>query len=444
MTVRLPLRIEPMPGEWWRSYLLRVAVTYGVHPNDVMTRVHGIARVERRHHRWSGIAMADAAAAKAGAVVNLKAHEIQVMHLSAYDGSVLDFDDCSFALFDPGASRDAPPLQQRLVGLLVNATTDRHCPNCLAENPHYRATSWRLLVHVVCTRHQVLLTSGSHSGRGVEVSAAVTTAQMAVLSRLSPSAENAAFFAHLEAQLSSLIKPRKARQLQLTQRDPQRLLEAFTVAVDRATSPGYPDYQGLADWSPPSAAKYLVAPHTLGFAGPIAVFPHLLPTDLFAEGLSDLLHRAQIRHARAIASVGAQMAATGNVLDSAVLTQPERRRLLTKRSFLEHLIQLEREGRAERFWKLCGTAAEELTREGVDYRSREKVCVDENAFVMARTAEPSAYPRTIRTWLVDQWACTYTSSNVRPSVRDGSIEHFDRLFGPGMRGALSRRFEDAG
>ena len=51
---------------------------------------------------------------------------------------------------------------------------------------------------------------------------------------------------------------------------------------------------------------------------------------------------------------------------------------------------------------------------------------------------PSAYCRTVRTWLVDQWACTYTSSNVRPSVRDGSIEHYDRLYGPGMRAALER------
>lgn len=63
--------------------------------------------------------------------------------------------------------------------------------------------------------------------------------------------------------------------------------------------------------------------------------------------------------------------------------------------------------------------------------------MDEDVHLAAKTAEPNAYPRTIRTWLVDQWACTYTSSNVRPSVRDGSIEIFDQKYGPGMREALA-------
>ena len=44
----------------------------------------------------------------------------------------------------------------------------------------------------------------------------------------------------------------------------------------------------------------------------------------------------------------------------------------------------------------------------------------------------------VRTWLVDQWACTYTSSRIRPSILDRSIEDFDRRFGPTMRTALER------
>jgi len=44
----------------------------------------------------------------------------------------------------------------------------------------------------------------------------------------------------------------------------------------------------------------------------------------------------------------------------------------------------------------------------------------------------------VRTWLADQWACTYTSGRVRPSVLDRSIEDFDRRYGPGMRLALEQ------
>jgi len=82
--------------------------------------------------------------------------------------------------------------------------------------------------------------------------------------------------------------------------------------------------------------------------------------------------------------------------------------------------------------------AQQLLREDTNYRHRELVCNDEDVYLVATAAEPSAYVRTIRTWLVDQWACTYTSSNVRPSVQDGSIEHFDRRYGTGMRAALER------
>lgn len=136
------------------------------------------------------------------------------------------------------------------------------------------------------------------------------------------------------------------------------------------------------------------------------------------------------------------MSATALDLDAAAAVLPPGRRGTTSSLFLAQLIQLERDGRAERFWSLCAAAASQLVGESVDYRHREQVCGDEEAYLAAASAEPSAYVRTVRTWLVDQWACTYTSSNVRPSVRDGSIEHFDRLYGSGMRAALARLFEE--
>ncbi len=132
------------------------------------------------------------------------------------------------------------------------------------------------------------------------------------------------------------------------------------------------------------------------------------------------------------------VSAAGRTLHAAAEGLPSRRRATTSALFLENLIQLEKEGRAEQFWSLCAAAAIELLRKGTNYRRRELVCNDEDLYLVATAAEPSAYVRTVRTWLVDQWACTYTSSNVRPSVLDGTIEHFDGLYGPGMREALER------
>lgn len=109
----------------------------------------------------------------------------------------------------------------------------------------------------------------------------------------------------------------------------------------------------------------------------------------------------------------------------------------------QQLVRLEQEGRAEHFWSECRAAVTALLEDGVDYRARETACSDAGAYVAATTAEPKAHGGMVRTWLVDQWACTYTSSRVRPSILDRSIEDFDRLYGLGMRAALARIIQES-
>lgn len=439
MTTRLPLRVEPLPGEWWRGYVNRVAVHYRVHPFDLMRTLDRRNRFERRHMRWLGIAVTEGTALRLGTFFNLAPPEIHAMHLRAYNGSVLNFGDLDPATFDLSRMVATDRLPMGAIGPLVQAARDRYCPECLAENPDHLAMSWRLHAHLVCTRHRTLLTGGAHRPmRPVAIADEVVAGQNEVLSRLSPSVENAAFFNHFEAQLKCSIPGGWLVLARRVQETPEQALHIFESTLARVTSPGFPDYQGLADWPPYMAARYLRPPRSLGFGGSREVFPRLLPMSLFVGGLSDLLHRAQIRQARAIAAVGALMSATGDELGSSVVVLPTGRTTSTTALLLEHLTQMEREGRAEQFWALCAAAAADLIHEGIDYRHREQVCTDEEVYLVARSAEPSAYCRTVRTWLVDQWACTYTSSNVRPSVRDGSIEHYDRLYGPGMRAALER------
>lgn len=444
MTTRFPLRIEPLPGEWWRSYLQRVAARYRVHPFAVLERVYGIDRPERRHLRWSGIVMSDAAVAHSARVVNLAPDEIRAMHLKLLDGSALDFTGRDLDEFNPAASLSATRLHLRHVGPLVHAATDRVCPSCVEGSPLYRATSWRLQVHLVCTRHRLPLSHHLEAAADTEIDDEVCAAQQTVLDRLSPTAENAAFFKDLYAQLGPYLKRPAPSLDQALTVSTEPTLESFREAVHRALAYGYPHYQGFDGWPFARAASHLRPPHEVVIHDNRSVrcFPHLLPMHLFAPGLSDLLHRAQIRPARAIGAAGAAMCVGARSLSQSLELFPPGRRNTTARLVMTHLLNLEREGCAEQFWQLCASAALQLLKENVDYRQREQVCDRDQTYDVATSAEPSAYPRTVRTWLVDQWACTYTSSNVRPSVRDGSIEHFDRLYGPGMRAALNAHLRE--
>jgi len=168
------------------------------------------------------------------------------------------------------------------------------------------------------------------------------------------------------------------------------------------------------------------------------IFPHLLPTRLFVGRFSDLLFPAMVRDGRSVAALGTLMSATGSDLYTAIEFLPPRRRIRNLSKFFQQLVHLEHEGRAELFWRECRRAVIAVIEDDVDYRVREAVCSAPVSVHAAITAEPAAHQGMVRTWLVDQWACTYTSSRVRPSVLDRSIEDFDRCYGPGMRSALEQ------
>lgn len=224
MRTRLPRRIDPLPGEWWRGYIHRVSATYEM-PEFVLPRwltdTHG---PYRRYERRSGVAVTDATAARLASQLNLTAHEVHSMHLSAYDGSALAFDEAGALPFDPSLTPDVDRKQLEALGPLAKVTQDRYCPACVLEVPGYRAMSWRLLVHLVCVRHHVLLIDGTPTtgaSGNTSISDAVVSAQTVVLSHLEPSVESAAFFAHLEAQLKPAqrrgwaVYARQAREMPL-------------------------------------------------------------------------------------------------------------------------------------------------------------------------------------------------------------------------------------
>jgi hypothetical protein len=53
-TTRLPLRIDPLPAEWWRGYVVRVANFYGVRPRALLALAPGATVLTRHRMTWSG------------------------------------------------------------------------------------------------------------------------------------------------------------------------------------------------------------------------------------------------------------------------------------------------------------------------------------------------------------------------------------------------------
>lgn len=438
MTTRLPLRIEPLPGEWWRGYVCRVAVRYGVLPRALLSRVEGATVLTRNGMTWSGTVATEEATQRLGHAFRLEPEEVARMHLSAFTGSALRFDDQDRDLFDPTSPHRAAKHPTQRIGLIVSGVQDRWCPGCIARAPGFRAMTWRLQAQLICVQHSEFLVMEGLKGVPVALTPEVVEGQFEILSRLTPSIDNAAFFVDVEGQLrranSRGWEPLHLRAL----KSPDAALADLVDAVRMALGRGYPDAQGLSEWPVQARNRHIRAPQPLGFTGAWNAFPHLLPTSIFVGHFSDLLFPTSIRDGRAIAALGTLMRATGCDLYTAVELLPPRRRMSHLGKFVRELVRMEQQGRAEDFWQQCREAVGTLVKEGVDYRAREAVCFDRSAFLASVAAEPGAHEGMVRTWLVDQWACTFTSSRVRPSILDRTIEHFDLRYGTGMRAAVER------
>ncbi|GAA3620307.1 hypothetical protein GCM10022199_25970 [Marihabitans asiaticum] len=438
MTTHLPLRIDPLPGEWWRGYVARVATVYRVLPTALLSRAPGATVIPRYRLTWSGTVATREAVLQLADLFRLDPDEVDRMHLSAFNGSAIRMADSDRDLFDPTSPHRASKHPTQKIGLIVSGGQDRWCPQCVAELPGYRAMTWRLQTHLICLTHGELLRSVDQSPVPFTLTAEIAEAQANVLSRLRPTADNAAFFMDVEGHLRRANRRGWEPLHRRATQDPEAALADLTNAVRMALARGYPDAQGMTSMPVQARTRHIRAPDSLGFPGDWNVFAHLLPTPMFVGGFSDLLYPARIRDGRAIAALGTLMSATGCHLYEAIELMPPRRRSSNLFKFFQQLVRLEQEGRAEHFWRECRAAVSALIEDRVDYRLRETVCSDPGAFLASINAAPEAHQGMVRTWLVDQWACTYTSSRVRPSVLDRSIEDFDRCYGPRMRVALEQ------
>jgi hypothetical protein len=435
---RLPVRIEPLHGESWLGYTGRAAAFYRTSWSELMSRVVPGGQHACRYPltpRFSGIAATPQTLTVFGRFLNLSPAEVSAMHLMAYDGSALTFDRDPYAQFDPlmpAPSRGT--LTARRLGRLVHVREPRFCPDCLRSRPEFRPLSWRLSWHLICLEHRRLLELGASDDSAIDD--AVLDGQQMILDRLQTRLDNRRFFDDMENWLqaqppsstSQLVYPRSAQDL------------AGTVAA--VTNPGFPCHQGLdaiAIQRRRRDATRLLRSAPLPIARRAALelwhVPHLMPRRMFVPDLADLCFPTHLRDGRAAAAIAAYMAATGAAADEAEhLTAPRGGR--TAGALFDITIRLEREGRLEHFWNAIAHAAAKLADEQVDYPARRAALQDDATYRTALTADPRAHRWILKVWLVDQWACTFTDRQQRPSARSGRIEEFDIRHGPALTAGI--------
>ncbi len=178
MPRRLGLVVWPELGESFPSWVDRLAVDMAVPPGVVAVELG----LELSGSRFMvrpllfGVALTETSRAALRAATGVGDEVLDAMHLSAYDGTVLDF-----AGLDPTDGRSVQRLRLKQWALFHSS---RACPDCLAETGGVWQTWWRLGGAAVCPRHGLLLHS-SCLRCGMEIRQ-VTTRHHSALSRTAP------------------------------------------------------------------------------------------------------------------------------------------------------------------------------------------------------------------------------------------------------------------
>lgn len=444
----LPLRLVPLQGESWLGYTRRLATRNGVSWPALMTPLFPPGSRRPFYSftaEMSGVAASPQSTSVLADYFGLTDDQVSALLLSTYNGSVLTIDEDDVRRFDPFLSgRPTSPRSTTAMGFINSARSPRACPACAKERPGFDELSWRVGWHLICARHEVLITRISTTGSTIlRATHEQVLAQAEVLAHLVPNTRNREFFRSLE-DLARLTMGKGYQEQALV--DPVPLVSRMPAFVKSIHDPGFPLSTGLVidpSHCPPTA---LIRPPTSRRSSAreldAAWFPRLLQVHRVNPDLADLCFPTRPNQGRVTAALAAYMWAFGvTMADARDALLPGRTSLA--RAAASTLLRIESEGRLERFWYAVDRAVSVLVDEAVDYRRRERAIDDPTAHSVALAAAPRAHSRVIRTWLVDQWACTFTSSNVRPSARSGYIEDFDREFGQTMRAALADRIERA-
>ncbi|MEI2775390.1 MAG: TniQ family protein [Tetrasphaera sp.] len=429
---RLPIRIPPVDGESWLGYTHRVAAFYHLPWRTLMR--HLILNDPHSLRYWhmprlAGYAATTPTRETFAAFFRLEPSEVADMHLSRYHGSALDFPAQLTLALDP-LSTETDPANASLgsIGRLVSVRKPRGCPDCLRGRPDHRPLSWHLTFHVACVHHGLLHVP---LDRHTPIPADTNTidAQALILQRLTPHPENRRFFTTLELILTARVAQGRPHRLNAkTTSLAEALPEVVPLAADPdpsiALSYALDTTNRLGHITLPRISTEPVDPRWI---------PPLLPTRHLIPHLADLLYPLPIRRAREVAACAARMSLTGESATAAcsVLGQ----RPTTPAAIHHTLRRLQSQGRLGHFLDATGRASHALLGEQIDYPQRALHASRPDLIAVANQIVIVASGMA-KSWLVDQWACTYTSSRERTTSRDGRLENYDREHGPAITAAL--------
>ena len=157
---RLPLRVDPVLGEAWPSYLERVASAYQCHPALLVAPIHDQwgrrLRRDRRPATVQGVGMARITTVAVAHRLNLRVHEVQEMQLSAHDEVTVTLPRVVADTFDP-VQGGAPIHRLADTGWIGRSAGRRWCLRCEQMDPGVRLLHWAYPWVVMCLRHRELL-----------------------------------------------------------------------------------------------------------------------------------------------------------------------------------------------------------------------------------------------------------------------------------------------
>lgn len=444
----LPLRVDPALGESWAGYTRRVAAFYEVTWRTLVRHALlggsgtcpsplGWSLLERTE----GVAITNETAVALAHYFRLTRDQVLDMHLIRFEGSALIVDDGIRREFDPNWQSAARRYVHEL-GAVWSTRRAATCRACLREKPHYRPLTWRLRWHAVCVRHGVLITDAPEDQHGFTATPAILAAQAEILGRLTPSDENRMFFQRLHFAVQAAEGPVVHVHPSMGEVPPARLAELLPAILGTTSALLRPTHAALSkgrDYR--SLERRLSAYLPLRPARPAGPaldhVPLLLPPRWFVPDLSDLSYPLALTAGRSAGAAAVLLLAGGHIDD---LRDRYGVRLHGPSRLLELLQRLEQEGRLENYWAAVRVAADGVLNEAIDYQMRTRMAADERTYDRARDAIPAEGQnhRLLRTWLVDQWACTFISTyRSRSSVVNGRIEDFDREYGVTLTAVLA-------
>jgi hypothetical protein len=437
-------------------------------------------------------------------LLNLKVEQVINMLPQRFDGTVLQLDRDLLEKLDPisGFGRATLPLNS---GWMHLKAMTRACQQCLAERPMHWQLKWQLPWLLYCPRHQCPILAADHD---VTVSPppeeGVLRSQQELLALAYGEVVPADRHAHniftdlriaailTDYQFAAAWPATSAPNLRVQ----QALLAACVASLRHAADGPLPvhhkmlAYGGQRDrainiflkhdardesglyghlctvlgsniWTSQLAAHLTAPAPPLDSSWrsarvikshrrpPLPVWiPGLLPMQLFAGALSDLLYPKHIEDGREIAATACLLLATGLTTSEIV----RRGRGIDRRALLGPALRdLQEEGRLDRFWQACASATTALHHQEVNYPAKRAAADSElfrrAAWEIISTESEDAH---FRGWLARCWALeplrALRSSEVpawslvksRPVQEIEGTERLDRKYGSVLESAAEQ------